>query len=348
MLVHPNISTHHIRHEIDLFILYPIIVIYAIGIPIILINVGLLAYSSRYWRKARDRAESLNDANYQKAAANHVKYGISSLVLLVELALVLMRGMFEVSARVLCYQIQYHQQCNIVLIILESSYIAGTLFEIRLINTLGLFLYEVILNSRVNCNILRQHCCRAFWLCVISFALCAIGNDAVRHVGVLLTETVTIYFSWILYLTMRKIYTALKSKCLDYLYEPKKYRFFRSQVVNYKWRSIMFVFSAGIFIISTAIMRMYKGLYILFQPNYLDDMMYTNVWSIWTAVLVALGMIGRMFALNWALVTTLSNYYLLSVYIWTALKYRRLISKPIHYKLVQIENGCRRYRRVSY
>ena len=348
MVVLSNTTIYYLHHEIDLFLLYPIAIIYSTCIPILLINAVSLFYSSRYWNKARNTAG--NDSTFKTATVNYVNLGLSSLMLFLELVLVLTRALYKALVFFPCHHLELldQQECKVARQILEPFYNVGTLLLISIGIMLCLFMNEVITNSKIDFEILHQQARRTFWLCVFTFALCAVGNELIGHIGVVVTDIIQIYLCWIFYKRMRNLYMNLKSKCLDYIYEPKKYRYFRSQAVSFKWCSLLAMPAIEIFIISTAILQIYTSVYFLIYQKNIHHVIHTNNWSLWMAGLLTLGTIERISFLHWTLVTTLANYYLLFISVRKALKYRKLISKPIHYKLVQIEFGSYKYRRVSY
>ena len=360
MLQESNLTVSSIiDKEVDRVLIYLIAVPGFIGITIGLLNCILLAYSSRYWKQRRNKAGNVNDANYKTATVNYVKFGLSSLIIFLEIIIFLFQALIEVinfvSEKVSEYdhiesnvysilRVQFHEPITLVLAIVPLS----------LFNMLCLFLIEVTANSNVNFSILHRECKRTFWVCIFTIGLSVVGDALVNRIGVIVIDIIQIYLCWLIYKRMRKLYITLKSKCLDYLYEPKEYKYFRSQATNFKWSSLIVGIFGGGLIISNALLTMYESifrniLYFVVLRSHISPAMDAQIHSAYLIGYSIFGLFQRISLANWAFVSTLLNFILLFTFIQKAFRYRQFMSKPFHIKLMHGDtNRQLRYKRVYY
>ena len=360
MLPGSNSTTGYIiDKEVDRVLLCLIGIPGFIGITIGFFNCIFLAYSSRYWKQARNKAGSVNDANYKTATVNYVKFGLSSLILFLEISLFLFQILIGVINPVPGNVIEYYHMENNVYIILrepfsESITLVLAIVILSLFNMLCLFLIKVIANSDVDFSILRRECKRTFWVCIILIGLSAVGDALVNSIGVIVTDIIQIYLCCMIYKRMRRLYITLRSKCLESLYEPKKYKYFCSQVTNFKRSSLIVGIFGGGLVISNVILTVYESifkyvLYLLVLQSHTSPAMYTQIHSAYLIGHSILGLFERISLANWAFVSTLLNFILLFIFIKKAIRYRQFMSKPFHIKLMHGDtHQPLLYKRVYY
>ena len=360
MLMESNLTVSIIvDKEVGKVLYYLIAIPTFIGIPIGFLNCILLAYSSRYWKQVRNKAEYVNDANYKTATVNYVKFGLSSLIIFLEIILFLFEALIKVMNEIPKTVTDYYHIERDFYFKLRDQFsepiiLVLAIVPLSLFCMLCLFLIKVIANSNIDFSILRRECMRTFWVCIVTIALSTVGNALINRTGVIVTDIVQIYFCWLIYKRMKKLYITLKSKCLDYLYEPKKYRYFRSQVTNYKWSSLIVGIFGGGLIISNAILTMYESvfknvIYFLIPQSHISPAMSTQINSAFFIGYSIFGIIERISLMNWTIVSTLLNVFLLFTFIRKAYKYRQLVSKPFHIKLMHGDTNQRLiYKRVYY
>ena len=346
-----NITSGILKEMFDKIFFYMIVIPGFIGFPTSVLNCILLAYTSIYWKQARNKAIHENDVKYKTATVNYVKYGLSSLIIFFELVLTFDQFLGEVFKKA-CATQYCHLNYQIYNVIenqlINSSGYAFLTVVMSLFNMLCLFLVQVISNSNIDFHLLHRELKRTFWLCIFIVAFTTIGNDLVNNVGIVITSIIQIYFSWSIYKQLRKLYTALKSKCLDYFYEPKKRKIFTSQVMTFKWSSLVVGIFGGGMIVSNAVLTVQRCTfgYVIFNLIPPD---YSQVIYGYTIGITIIRIIERISVVNWAIVSTLLHCILLFTFIQKALKYRQLVSKPFHIKLMPRDYGQRLvYKRVNY
>ena len=331
-----------------------IIIPYSAGIPVALVNFFILASLSSHWKQMRNKAENINDANYKKATVNYVKFALTSLALLMEILLVLTLALSQVIEHVPYhifeyYSLQFKEGSTYIDGILNTLTIAGTMLPLFVVNMLTNFFIQVIAESNVDFGVLHREGWISFWVCIIVVAFCTFGNEAVRQIGTFMTGAINISLCFIFYKRTKKLYITLKSKCLDYMYEPKKLEFFRSQAANYKWSSLVAGISLGGFMISDAVLTMYESMFKLIiyglKISHMEPAQFDTYYEI---IHYTIQIIEEIMLINWSFVSTLLNYLLLILFLRKAILHRRFMSKPIHYKMMQEENGRIVYKRVSY
>ena len=360
MLLRSNFTAGSIiNNEVHRVLIYLIAIPGFIGITIGILNCILLAYSSRYWKQLRNKAGNVNDANYKTATVNYVKFGLSSLIIFLEIIMFLFQALIQflnhVPGKVIEY---YHIEINVYYTLRNQFYESITLVlaivPLSLFNMLCLFLIEVTANSNVNFSILHRECKRTFWVCIILIGLSAVGDTLVNSTGVIVTDIIQIYLCWLIYKRMRKLYITLKSKCLDYLYEPKEYKYFRSQAINFKWSSLIVGIFGGGLIISNVLLTMYESifrnvLYFVVLRSHISPAMDAQIHSAYLIGYSIFGLIERISLANWVFLSTLLNFILLFTFIQKAFRYRQFMSKPFHIKLMHGDtNQQLRYKRVYY
>ena len=359
-MLYTNITTAYVLNElVQRTLLYLIAVPCFIILPIGVLNWFLLAYSSRYWKQVRNKATHVNDANYKTATVNYVKFGLSSLIILSEVFLILsqilIHALLEFQSHVIeYYHIEGHHAKLMSYRYYEGITLILLIIPISLFNMLCAYLVQVVSNSNIDFHILHRECKRTFWLCILTMALTTVGNTLVALVGVIVTDIIHICYCWIVYKQLKKLYAALKSKCLDYLYEPKKRKIFSSQVKTFKWSALFVGIFAGAFIISNAVLTAYESIfkivvYFLIPDSHISSSEYTHFHSVYKIGYSILAIIERISFANWGFISTLLNCILLFSFIRKALRYRQLMSKPFHIKLIHSDNGNRLvYKRVNY
>ncbi|KAI6657192.1 hypothetical protein LOD99_15978 [Oopsacas minuta] len=351
--------TDVIQTKFEQVVVYCITIPSMIGVIIGSINVVHLIRLSRYWYRMRNKTEHTNDGNYKTATVNYVKFGLSSLVLFSEILIVSLIAVGDGLHHISCgFSQEYEIQCmltDFVDQIVDTFLLVWLIIPLSVVNMLSLFMIEVIGHSNVDTGILRRESMRTFWLCVCLFSLSGIEIDVVNSIGVIVTKLIIIYICWIVYKSMKKLFIALKSKCLDYTYELENLAYFRSQVKHYKWSSLIVGLSGGGFFVSNAILKIHESIfevYILIksQQSFFSLVLHKELVSmqIYETVHTGLVIIERIFFVNWALVSTLLNCFLLIIFILQALWYRRSMSKPFHIKLVDSGNGYSVYKKVNY
>ena len=344
-------NTRHIHDKVESVIDFLIIIPYSVGVPLALVNFLILAYSSGYWKQMRNKAENINDANYKKATMNYVKFGLASLVLLMEILIVLLLALSVVIDSIPCNISEYYLKCNLGLLddLLVPLIIVSTMLPVFVSNMLCLYLTQVIAKSNVEFGVLYREGWITFWVCITTFVLRAFGIELVKDIGAILTGAINILLFYILCKRVRKLYLCLKSKSLDYLYEPKRLKYFRSQATNFKWSSLIIGISLGPFMILTAILTMYEGIFKLISKGLgFTNMMPTQFNTYLEIIHYTLQEIADIALINWALISTLLNSILLLTYIRKLILYRRFMSKPVHYKMMYSEDCRIVYKRVSY
>ncbi|KAI6655587.1 hypothetical protein LOD99_2086 [Oopsacas minuta] len=354
MILDISNDTHYIQEKLNTISTYPILILYTACVPVAFLNLTILAYSSRYWYQVRKKAE-YNDANYKKATVNIVKFGLSSLALFFEMALVLILAFDKGVCRIL-YSFQYKPE-GIINNFVTSSVLVGELTPILIINMLCLFLIDVLMHSRVDVGIIYYESWKIFWLCLITFALCTVasGIDIMNRFGFLITGIIQIYSLIVTSKHLKILYRVLKSKCIEYMYDPNKSRYFKAQMKNYKYSSLVVGISFCGFLISNAIIIIYESasrivILLAYKQWYLSSEveMYFGGESTSEFFHELLGMVERVLFINWALISTLFNYLIFIIFIQKAISYRRFLTKPHHVKMVDIMNGHPIYKRVSY
>ena len=350
-------TTSEIYLKFEEIIVYFITIPTLIGIIIATINALILARSSRYWYKMRNKAEYINDANYKTATMNCVKYGLSSLVLISEVVIVTLLAAGDLLHHLKC-NIPYQIQCSIEAFIhqiVNSAIISSLIIPLSLVNMLSLFLVKVVADSKVDVGLLRREAWITFWLKIIVFSICTIGMDIVSTFGVILAKTIHLYLCWVVYKSMKKLFITLKSRCLDYTFEPKKLEYHRRQVRHYKWSSLIVGVSCGGFILSNALLRIHESigeLYLLiyYRQSYFSNEMFNELSDtpFYELVHYLLVLIERLFFVNWGFISMFLNLILFITFVRQALWYRRAMSVPFHVKMMGRENGRIQYKRVSY
>ena len=347
-----NITIEYLANEsFEKILVYLIAIPSCIGFPIGVVNCILLAYTSIYWKQVRNKAINENDVKYKTATVNYVKYGLSSLIIFFELVSLFIQFLNQVCQKVCTMK---YSHINIPLYdVIQYQLSPGFSFVfftvvISLFNMLCLFSVQVVSNSNIDFHILHRECKRTFWLCILIVTLTTIDNNFIEQVGKIVTSIIQIYFSWSIYKQLRKLYTALKSKCLDYFYEPKKRKIFTSQVMTFKWSSLVVGIFGGGMIVSNAVLTVQRCTfgYVIFNLIPPD---YSQVIYGYTIGITIIRIIERISVVNWAIVSTLLHCILLFTFIQKALKYRQLVSKPFHIKLMPRDYGQRLvYKRVNY
>ena len=114
----------------------------------------------------RNKAENINDANYKKATMNYVKFGLASLVLLMEILIVLLLALSVVIDSIPCNISEYYLlKCNLGLLddLLVPLIIVSTMLTVFVSNMLCLYLTQVIVKSNVEFGVLYREGWITFW-----------------------------------------------------------------------------------------------------------------------------------------------------------------------------------------
>ena len=346
-------DTRLIHDKIETVFEYLIVIPYTAGTPVILINFFILAFASKYWKQMRNKAENVNDANYKTATVNYVKYGLSSIILLIEIMLIISLGSSQAIEHLPCHILEYYlHECHFVSVynkMVNTLTFVGLLLPLLVINMLSIFLIQVIAYSKVDFDVLRREGWIAFWVCIIAIALSGIGNHLISDIGTLMVSIFHIPLIYIFYKRSRKLYFSLISKCSDYAYEPKKLKYFRSQVANYKWSTIIVGISFGQYIVSNTILTIYVSIYkLIFTDLGISRLLSSQQHTYYEIIHYKLLDLTEISLISWAFVSTLLNYVLLIMFVRKAILYRRFMSKPIHYKMMFSKNGRIAYKRVPY
>ena len=210
---------------------------------------------------------------------------------------------------------------------------------------------------RSKTNLLSFEAWKIFWLYLTVFTLSIIGNGIglIRNIGLFIMTIAQIYVCWILCRRLKLLYESLKSKCLDYTFEPTNLVFFRTQVKRFKWGILIFAVPAIAYLVSNAILMMYESvskvmILVIHQQWYITDELQSHFKgnSLYEFIHLLIGQVEEAFLLYWSLISCLSNYLLLFLFIRKAYRYRRFLAKPIHVKLVDIQNCRLIYKRVYY
>ena len=349
-------STHRIQEHVATIFQDLIITAYASCAPPACFNFLILMNSSRYWYKVRKNCEYINSANYKTATVNVVKFGLSCLVLFIEMGLVTLFALNYAINSIICVK----QQCisgSFIYHIMFSFIWVGELLPFSILNMLCLFMIEVLKTSEVKVSLLSFESWKIFWLHLTMFILCTIGtgNELIANIGVFIMTIFQIYICWITCRRWKLLYQTLKSKCLDYTFEPKNYSFFRAQVKRVKWSFFIIAVPSTAYLTSSAILIMYESIskviiLVTSQQWYISNEMHARIYgnSLYEFIHLLIGQVEQILLLYWALISSLLNYFLLFIFLLKAYRYRRFLAKPIHVKLIDVRNGRAIYKRVNY
>ena len=223
-----------------------IFILSSIGVSIASVNVMILVYISSYWYRVKNRRRKervLNDSNYKDAMVNCVKYGISSSILFFEVVTFIFVIIPHFLKGDSCNNLENPtKHCGVITFVhhnMEYLTLAWFILPLCFINMLCLFFIELIAHSRVDIDILRYQGWKTFWLFTCTLAIGAIQNDITFNIGVIITCLINISLCWIACKSAIKLFKSLKSKRLDYLYNPKALKYFTSQATNFKWSSLL-------------------------------------------------------------------------------------------------------------
>ena len=347
-------STHNIQESLGSVFTYLIVIPYVLCVPAACFNIVMLGNLSRYWYQIRKKCEDINDASYKTATVNVVKFGLSSLVLLSEMILVALYALKYALGYIIGNYIMYN---SFISQIIFSFIGVGEVLPLSILNILCLFMIRVLKNSEVKINLLSFEVWKIFWLYLTLFTLCTFGCeiDLMKNIGIFIMTIGQIYVCWISCRIWKLLYETLKSKSLDYTFEPRKLAFFRAQVKRFKWGFLITAAPAIGYLVSNAILLMYESIstiiiLITHQQWYKTDEIqsYFNGNTLYELIHLLIGQVEKVFFCYWALISCLSNYLLFVLFLHKAYRYRRFLSKPIHVKLVDIQNGRMIYKRVDF
>ena len=326
----------------------------SIAVLFVVVNIIWLVCKSNYWSKMRNKSEYINDADRKTATTNYIKYALCTFVLFTEIMLVFLNAISQILTITTCSVTNYYPvMCPMFHRLIDSFVLIWLILPISTVNMLCLFLIEVIVNSKVDIDILRREIWKTFWLCIFAFAISETAFEMTffTNIGNIITSVIEIYLCQKLYQIVKKLFIALKSKCIDYTFELKKFKHFRSQVRHFKWSSLVIGISFSTFIISNAVLRILESIdSILFDfiRPYLSESTYQSFTFIPRFGEKALTVIERISILNLALVYVAFNCILFITIMRQVLRYRRFMSRPFHIKLVDIRDGHIVYKRVPY
>lgn len=352
-------TTDKIYNKFEDIIVYFITIPTLIGMILATTNALILARYSRYWYQMRNKAEYINDANHKTATMNCVKYGLCTVVLVSEVVIDSLLAAGDFLHHLPCdIAHQYQIECGIESFIhqlVNSAIISSLIIPLSVVSMLSLFMVKVIANSEVDTGLLRREAWLTFWLSIIAFTICSIGLDTVTSFGVIFAKIIHLYLCWVVYKGMKKLFITLKSRCLDYTFEPDKFEFHRRQVRHYKWSSLIVGISCGGFVVSNSVLRIHESigqLYLLmyYRQSYFSLEMSAKLSDTPSYELVhyVLVLIERLFFVNWGFISMGLNLVLLITFVRQALWYRRAMSVPFHVKMMGRENGRIMYKRVAY
>ena len=349
-------STHHIQGSLSTIFTYPIVISYVLCLPAACFNSVILGNTARYWYQVRRKCEDINGASYKTATVNVVKFALSSLVLLFESTAAVLYALKYALGNIVCIKSQCLDNSFISHIILSLIWV-GEMLPLSILSMLCLFMINVLRNSEVKTNLLSFEVWKIFWLYLTVFTLCTIGSgiDLITNIGVFIMTVAQIYVCWISCRRWKLLYETLKSKCLDYTFEPTNLAFFRTQVRRLKWGFLIMAVPAIGYLVANAILIMYESLskvtiLVIYQQWCITDELhsYFNGNSVYEFIHELIGQVEKAFLLYWSLISCLSNYLLLFLIARKAYRYRRFLAKPFHIKLVDIQNGRSVYERVYY
>ena len=349
-------STHRIQEHVATIFSDLIVTAYASCVPPACFNFVILMYLSRYWYQVRKKCEDINSANYKTATVNVVKFGLSSLVLFIEMGLVALYALNYAIGSIICVKLECIYG-SFTSHIMFSFIWVGQLLPFSILNMFCLFMIEVLKTSEVKVNLLSSESWKIFWLHLTMFILCTIssGIDLIANIGVFIMTIIQIYVCWISCRKWKLLFETLKSKCLDYTFEPKKFSFFRAQVKRVKWSFFMIAVPATAYLTSNAILIMYESIskeiiLVTYRQWYFSNEMQACIYgnSLYEFIHLLISQVEKTLLLYWALISSLLNYFLFFLFLLKAYRYRRFLAKPIHVKLVDIHNGRTIYKRVNY
>ena len=285
-----------------------------IVIPPAVVNIIWLVYKSIYWSKMRNKSEFINDANQKTATANYVKYALCSFVLITEVMFVFLNAISQILEVTPCLVTNYYPvKCSMLHRLIDSFLLIWLILPISTVNILCKFLIELLVNSNVDIDIIRREIWKTFWLCILAFAISetALELTLFNNTGIIITCVIQLYLCQELYKNVKKLLIALKSKCIDYTFERKKLKYFRSQVRHFKWSSLVIEISFSVFITSNAVLRILESIDSIFfdfiQP-YLSESIYQSFTFIPRFWEFAFTVIERISILNWAFFVCTSNF----------------------------------------
>ena len=347
-------STHNIQESLCLVFTYLIVIPYVLCVPAACFNFVMLGNLSRYWYQIRKKCEDINDASYKTATVNVIKFWLSSLVLLLEMISVALYALNFALGHIIGNSSMYRPFISHIIF----SFIGvGEVLPLSTLNILCLFMIRVLKNSEVKVNLLGFGVRKFFWLYLTLFTLCTFGCEIelIRNIGIFIMTIGQIYVCWISCRIWKLLYETLKYKSLDYTFEPRKLAFFRAQVKRFKWGFLIIAVPAIGYLVSNAILLMYESISTIIiliahqQWNKTDEIQsYFNENSLYELIHLLIGQVERVLLCYWALISCLSNYLLFVMFLRKAYRYRRFLSKPIHVKLVDIQNGRMIYKRVDF
>ena len=352
-----NSSTSAYIQHLDLVIIWCAVIPFFIEIIITTINALLLARKCNYWYRMRTKAEYINDDNYRTATVNYIKYGLCSLMLILEVVLFLSITVDDIGSTFEC-QHPDRVYCSLLITLqdlLHSYNSVSLIVLLSIFHMLSIFLINAIADSKIDTGILYRESWKTFWLCIAGFSLCGSGISTISNIGFIMTSVVHLYLLRKIIQRARKLFKTLRSRCMEYTHDARKFRYYRAQVRHYKWSSVIVCGSLGFSVVSIALWTIYsntcKVFYSItsFQLGY-PDTLYSELQAILGYIIITelLSTLQRISLVTWLLVSMLLNCILLITFIRQAFLYRRSMSIPFHVKLIDSDDRRITYEIVTY
>ena len=162
----------------------------------------------------RTKAEHINDNNHRTATVNFIKFGLCSLMLIVEVVLFLAITVDVIGSTFGCrYPDLVYCSLQLTLQDLLHSYSHISLMVLlSLFHMLSIFLINAIADSKIDTSILRRESWKTFWFCIAGFSLCGSGISTISNIGFIMISLVHLYLLVKIFQKMRKLFKTLRSK----------------------------------------------------------------------------------------------------------------------------------------